>query len=428
MYNGSFKKKTPFSSLNKRRCFFLIYCIKKIISYITRKNNLEMDKMKIGVFWIMFLLSLNFVNALNIDIDPNMLHFEEVLSGGYAEKIITITTDSNEALFVILSKEGATKDWISFSPNVSLKVSKSLPMVLKMMIKPPKNISKGIYSGSITLNIINKNAPEISSGKEIFFPLDMLVDITDKEIKRIEVKNIFVSSTEQNYPVDFFIKVQNKGNINANPVIRINSKGISHVKKIELLPSEEKEAIIPLYPNNLEVGKHLANISVFLDDQLIKNETSSFNILKKDSLIRKGSFLGMTNIEKVHVNNSVKINSYFKNSGEISVYARFRGRVFFNNSLIKEIESEQVYSPAGKTTALTSYFIPSEVGLYEITGDILYYNTLTEEKESFVNARPQSESLEVVPLGANKFVIVLLIIIVLLVIRINAKRKIKRSR
>ncbi len=387
-----------------------------------------MNKIKTAIFGMIFLLLLNFVDASYANINPGNLYFKEVLSGGYAEKTITITTKSDDAIFVTPLIGGMIREWISLEPNVSLKLTRNFPLVLKVVIKPPKNISKSKYLGYIILNTINKEVPKISSNQETSFVLDTVVEITDKEIKKLTVEYIFVESSEQEHPVDFFIKMHNKGNIKLNPVIELTLEGPSATKKVELLPSEEKETVISLDPNDLKLGEHSANINIFLDDQLIKKETSFFNILKKDSLIRKGIFLGITNKERVHINNRVKIDSYFKNIGEISVYAKFKGNIYFNDVLIEEIDSEQVYVPVGKTVILSSYFIPNEVGLYKITGRLFYAGTTTDEKNSSVNVKPISESLEFIPLEINKAIIVFLIITFLIVTNIYLRKKISNKK
>lgn len=380
-----------------------------------------MKKTKFVIFSIIFLLLLNLVNAVNIN--PDKLYFNEVLSGGYAEKTVAITTDSDEALFITSSVGGKIKGWISLSPDTSLKVSKKLPLELKVAVKPPKNTANGVYSGYITLNILNKKAPEISD-RETFFLLETIVEVTDKEIKKLAVKDIFVGNTEQNLPIDFFITIFNEGNIEIKPIVKLNSGNKSYDDKIILLPFEEKEAIVSLDSNELELGQHSADISIFLDDLLIKREILAFNIFKKDSLIRKGILLDIANKERVHINDGVLVDSYFKNTGEISVYAQFKGKVYFNNSLIEEIESGQVYTPVGKTTILSSYFTPHETGRYSIIGVVFYSNTITDEKESFVDVLSESESLEVVPLGINYAAIVFLILVLLIVTNIYLKRKI----
>ena len=383
-----------------------------------------MDKTKICTFCIVFLLAINAVAAVNIDMYPTKLYFNQVLSGGYAEKTITITTDSENALYIIPSISGIIRDWISLSPNTSLRVSKKLPLELKAVVRPPKDTSKGTYSGHISLNIINKKAPEISVDKETSLILKTVVEITDKEIKKLSVKDIFVSSTEQNHPIDFFITILNEGNKEIKPIVKINLENIEFTNEITLLPFEEKEAIIDLDIKELELGKHTATISVFLDGILVKDKTSPFTIFEKNSLIRKGILLDISNKERVHINDKIRIDSKFYNIGEVSVDAQFKGQIYFNNGVIEEIESEEVYAPVGKITTLSSYFIPHETGKYKIIGEVYYSNTVTEEKESFVDVLPQSESLEVIPLGVNYAVIVFLIIMLLIVTNIYLRKKV----
>lgn len=383
-----------------------------------------MKNTKIAILFMVLLFTVYAVNASTINITPDNLNFEKVLLGGYAEKTITITTDSPDFLFITPAIEGEIKDWITLSPNASSKISREIPLQLKIVVKPPKDVDKGKYTGHIRLDIINKKVPEISVDREIFLRVKTIVETTDKEIKKLEIKDIFVSSTEQDQPIDFFITTLNGGNVELKPVIKIKLANKLHVTETVVFPLEEKEILISLDSKGLELGRHLAGISIFLDNFLIKEETFAFNILKKGSLIRKGVFLGIVNKERVHIKDNVKIDSYFRNTGEISVYAQFKGKVYHNSNLIDEVESKKVYVPVGKTIILNSYFTPNKSGMHKIIGKTFYSTTITEEKESFVDIRPKSESLEVVPLGINPLVLVFLTLLVLIVTHIYLRKKI----
>jgi hypothetical protein len=378
------------------------------------------------IFGVLFLLSVNIVAAINIHISPDEINLANVLNGGYAEKTITITTDSEYSLQITLLSAGQIKDWISFSPNTSRKVSKSSPLALKMIVSPPKTAAEGIYSGSV-MAYFEQKLSEIDYS-DSSFELEIVVKITDEIIKQATVKNIFVRDTEENHPIDFFIDVANIGNVEAKPIVRVEIGGKSDICEEVLLPFEEKEIIITSDKYELSIGDYTAYVNILLDNVPIRKEPMSFSIVEENSLIRKGILLDIGNKEKVHVNDRVRIDPLFRNNGQISVYAEFKGKVYFNDTIVQEIESEKLYAPVNKTIILTSYFIPNKIGLHKIIGHVLYSTTITEEKEAIVDVRPSSEPLEVVPLGMTPWGVLFLIILFLVISNIVLRKKIAEEK
>lgn len=379
---------------------------------------------RIIIFGVLLPLFTNIVNAANMYISPDDIRLTNVLIGGYAEKIITITTDSEVPLEFELSAAGQIKDWIGFSPNTSLKVSKASPLHLKVMVKPPKTAAEGTYSGSLKIYFEQK---QLGTTSENLFELKISMGITDKIVKQAIVKNIFVKDTEKDHLIDFFIDIANTGNIEVKPTAKVEIEGKSNIYEEVLLPFEEKEIVISL-GNDLDIGNYIAKIAVLLDNVPIIDKFLPFNILEKNSLIRKGTLLYIKNEERIHVNDKVRVDSLFKNTGEISVYTKFKGKIYFDDIIIQEIESEELYAPVNKTITLTSYFVPEKIGLYKIVGQVIYSTTITEEKESIVDVRPKSESLEIIPLAINLWVIFFLIILFLGITNIVLRKNITKEK
>ena len=96
-----------------------------------------MNVVRFIVSCTLFLLLTNVVYAINIYAVPGEINFSKALIGGYAERTIVITTDSETSIQPIVSATGKIKDWISFDPGIDLKVSKDIPLDLKVIMKPP---------------------------------------------------------------------------------------------------------------------------------------------------------------------------------------------------------------------------------------------------------------------------------------------------
>ncbi|MFQ5648232.1 MAG: hypothetical protein ACE5FW_03260, partial [Candidatus Aenigmatarchaeota archaeon] len=112
--------------------------------------------------------------------------------------------------------------------------------------------------------------------------------------------------------------------------------------------------------------------------------------------------------------NPVKIEAWFKNTGELNVLAKFKGEAKFSNTLVAVLESEELEAPVGQTTVLKTYFTPEEVGQYTVKGYILYDGKVTEEKESIVNVNAEEaeatgqQAGQTVPLFADWLLIIVI--------------------
>lgn len=369
----------------------------------------------------MFLVLLSNVCAININVDTEEINLDNVLVGGYAEKVIKITSDSDDFVLITPSAIGDIKDWVSFEQNTEL-LNKAYPMPLKVALRPPKDIAKGVYKGLVLINAINKQS-EIDYGI-VTSQVKMTVGLTNQEIKQIEIRNVSIRDTEEGHPVDIFVDMANDGNVESKSNVRTEIGGKLFAHEIALLPFEETEAAISIN-TSLKEGRHYGNVTFLLNGTFLGNFIAPFNVLKKDSLLRHGKLIFINAKEESDVGRAMDIDTYLENIGEISFYAKFKGNVYANDMLEKGIESEKVYVPAGKTVVLKSFFTPQNEGLHKITGYVLYSTTATDEKETVVNVKekmPEIIPLRISPTGP------LLLILFLIVINIIARKKILRGR
>ena len=117
----------------------------------------------------------------------------------------------------------------------------------------------------------------------------------------------------------------------------------------------------------------------------------------------------------------VPIVAVFKNTGQRTVSAKFKGVVTSNDKIVETIDSEFYDIAPDETGNIMVYFTPKKYGQYIITGRILYNNKLSFEKSSVLNVNEGVEKQEFNWAYILIF-IVIIIIILLLLIRIRRKR------
>ncbi|HYD03881.1 MAG TPA: hypothetical protein VEC16_06315, partial [Alphaproteobacteria bacterium] len=133
-------------------------------------------------------------------------------------------------------------------------------------------------------------------------------------------------------------------------------------------------------------------------------------------------FLRLDNNAWAAVGDVVPVTAVFKNTGERTVSAKFKGVVTLDNKIVETLDSEFYDIPPGEIGNIEMYFTPEKYGQYIISGRILYNNKLSYEKSSVLNVNTGTEKTG----NAWVFVLVLIIIVIvilLLLIRIRKKRR-----
>src|SRR3989344_8019325 len=105
---------------------------------------------KLLLLALLLIISANSVYAVSIGVSPGRVRFDNLLQEGYAERTITISTNTEDILSGHFNVNGDIKDWLSFEPGTNtFSLSKGDPYKLKIIIRPPADMPNGNYSGSI---------------------------------------------------------------------------------------------------------------------------------------------------------------------------------------------------------------------------------------------------------------------------------------
>jgi len=379
---------------------------------------------KITRLMLVFMLSVLLIKiayAVNVNVEPTSIGFDNILIEGMSEKTLTIYTDSESPIFVSAYITGDIKNWVRLSSSTEFGASKSLPLIIKLTISPPKGIENKAYTGNLMLEVLNEEAPRINTyiGDNVFsIPID--VQVSSVGVNKINVKDLLISDTEVNRPLDIKTTIVNEGNVEAKQDIEveiISPEGITDTIRLSYVapPSEDEQTFNDNINVNLKQGEYQAKINVILDNVVIDEITRNFMVLGPGSLIKKINLIEIRNNDKAHINDKVKINAYFKNVGEVTTFAEFKGKIYSENNLVQNIESDRVYIPTNEVRNVVMEFVPTSIGEYKIVGQVLYEDTITDEKESAIIIIPVTEQLEPVPLATGVFIIVLLGLIILFV-------------
>ena len=101
---------------------------------------------KICIFILIFGIILPFINAANIGVSPATINFKNVLRGGYSERGVIITIDSEKPVGIEVNPRGEVAEWLNFS-SVNFSIIKNEPYQLIISVSPPEDIPNGNCTG-----------------------------------------------------------------------------------------------------------------------------------------------------------------------------------------------------------------------------------------------------------------------------------------
>jgi hypothetical protein len=355
-------------------------------------KNKKMLTFRTIILVVTFISIISFISAANIGISPANIYFNGVLRGGYAERIVTITIDSDTPTKVSLAPRGDIASWLNFSAK-EFEVSKNKPYYLKIIVQPPTDIPNGNYSGFLRVTTAGKgNAVAGQATGIVNAALDLYIetDITDVEFSSCRASSFSVQSAEKGDDVLFKLNVYNEGNIRLSPTIKIdvwNQERTSIIKQMEftedtIIPTTEKTLSIKMDTSDLDIGQYWAEVTSV---ECYASETLTFDVLEVGALKAQGTLLSVTSPSWIKVGDTTLIEALFENNGEKNVNARFQGEVTLGNKIIQILESESSSVEIGGVQTFKFYFTPQKEGKYIVNGVVLYDGKRTFEKSTVIN-------------------------------------------
>jgi len=400
----------------------------------------------------LFIISLfmSTAHAIGIGAGPSTIYFNNMLRGGYGEELIRVTNPNNFSIIVTIEAEGQVKDWLIFVPKISEKivlttgqlvimsfktftVSPESSYEFRAIIQPPSDTPIGTYNGYINIHSepvnITEGTGQLGTIVLTSAALRTFVNMTGEQILEYVIYGISIKDTEEGYPIEFSVSGENKGNVRAAPKVHIDiwNRDKTEIMKSEnftgseVLPTREKSHEFSISSENLSVGQYWANITVYLGDGTIYQELLTFDLMAKGSMKIKGELIAIVNEVWVNVNEVVRIDAVFKNTGELPTYAKYKGEVYLGEELVSVLESEELMVAVGETVNLTTYFTPKKSGRYIARGVVFYEKKVTFTKDGIINVLPE-ESVLMSILSDKVFYILIIILLVIIVIKVLPRK------
>lgn len=391
-------------------------------------NNKTRIGIKTGIITLIIIVNLLYVSSANIGVSPANVYFKDVLRGGYAERIVTITVDSEEPIKISLEPRGEIVDWVSFEEK-EFEVSRNKPYYLKIILQPPVDIPNGNYTGFLRVTTSSKNkGVEGQATGVINAALDLYLEvkITDVEFSSCRAWDFQVESVEKGDDILFKVKVLNEGNVRLYPTIKIDmwdQERTELVKQVEfsedmIIPTTEKELNIKVESSDMNLGQYWAEITSI---ECYAAQTLTFDILEEGALKAQGNLLRISSPTWIKVDDTTIIEALFENTGEKNVNARFKGEITLGSRVIQILESELSSVSIGEIETFKFYFTPRKEGKYIVTGMVFYDGKRTFEKSTVINVEKKGFDIGII--RTILIYLILLIVIAYLAYKIKKEKR-----
>lgn len=392
-------------------------------------------KTRVLLYLLCVLAALSCVSAVNIGISPGTAHFNKMLRGGYASRIVTVTTSLEGNVSASYTAYGEVKDWVHFeNDGNSFIFSRDNPYKMKVMIRPPADVQNGNYTGSVRIVTGHLGNLEGGTGSLVkaAVSLQLRVEITGEEIIACRAGAFDIPSIEVGYPVEVSYTIINDGNVQLRPHIEVDiwdqlQERLLHSTEFsqDMVLQTEQERITKTIDIQLPIGQYWASISAL---ECGVTQLVTFSVLEKGSIDDDARLVSLTTKPWVHVGDIVPVTALFHNLGVRSVFATFKGTAVLDDQVIQLIESDELQVPAGTVMNFSMFYKPRLPGQHEISGRVHYNRKLTYEKGTVMNVLPAEEMPSYLPEGIRLVPVIVFISILALIVVLAARIRKQRRR
>lgn len=397
-------------------------------------------KHKIWIYLLLFILIINISYAVNIGISPGRVRYQEVLQGGYAERSVRITTNSEVPLNGHFKPTGEISEWLSFDPNTTtFTISKDDPYILNIIVEPPEDVRTGNYTGHI--EFITDNIGDLTgrAGGVIKTSVILIVnvEVTGHEVIECRGGAFNLNDIEEGFPLELSLNTINDGNVRFRPTISLdiwdqlqeNLLLSEEYPGDEVIPTTEKK-ITRRISHDLSIGQYWATIRL---EECNAESTTTFSIVEKGDIVDKGYLEDILHKPWAYTGEPLEITAKFRNSGPRSVNAKFKGTIRVDDRIVKIIETDEILVPSSETGEFSIFFTPEFPGRYSLVGRVVYNKKLTFEKGTILNVNDapfeikDNENFSIWPLLLYTIIIVTIIFLVRKILKERKKKKKKKK-
>ncbi len=360
-----------------------------------------------------------------VGVSPSNYKYDQVLRGGYAERVFTISYSGDDPVEASIEPLGNIAEWITFEDNSSI-ISRDDPWRPVVAVEPPSDIPNGNYTGffRIRTTSIGDDGQQGHATGNILAVLDVAIEvnIVDNEIIQCHATNFGATSVEQGDDIVFGADILNEGNVRLRPRMLVDlwdQEQISIVKSTEflgkeILPTRQERISFEVPTDDLEVDQYWAEISAV---DCFDSSTLTLDVYEPGALRAQGVLREIMAPVWMDEGDTSQILALFDNTGEKEVDAQFRGEIKLGDKIVQVLESETISVPIDSSTNFSFFFTPQKPGRYVVSGRIFYDKKRTFESSKVINVRGTGISLRTILIILAYLIVAALILLMYFKVR-----------
>lgn len=333
-----------------------------------------------------------------VGIYPVEVVLEDAVRGGEYLRMVTVINQEDTDLEISFAMNGDIGPWLSIVDEADNRTE--LESVIApartetrfiIRIAVPAETENGRYTGSVLFEGAPVDSGDDASamGVSIGIASNIVVDVTGTQNLSARVLDLWVDDAEaEQPPVRLHVRLENDGNVQANPIIEWAVRDASGARvgeaAFEPLPVQPgliEEIVSEWDSSGLAEGSYTASVKIRLRDTVIHEQEIAFDILPVGTLTREGLLERIILDSEAQVGGLAKVVAVFRNIGQIDTKAIFAAEVYRDDVLVGTVESQERLVVVGELALIEAFVEIPEEATYRISGKVNYEGKVTETQE-----------------------------------------------
>lgn len=245
----------------------------------------KLFKLQIGLITaVIFMVVVTSPVLAGIGISPASLLNNQLKPGTTFRQEISISqSDPEVALNVTVEPDiQGINDWFSFEPGATFQIEQGQKnATVTLVLNIPANAELKDYTGFIRVKATPVGAAALGGVAVVKGArLDVNLTVTESDLVDLLVRSIEAKPADKKGNIVLGLRIENRGNVAAAPSkvelavedLNQNPVGNFTTTELEQISVSETKEIQAVFPNDLAVGEYFANVKVYLNDTVLREE------------------------------------------------------------------------------------------------------------------------------------------------------------
>lgn len=334
-------------------------------------------------------------SARAIGISPSTIERNDVLPGSaIREQLVFVRSDAEKSANLKVIIEGILAPYIEREFGENVTVPAGVQQFMYPIVIKPGNLGSGTYEATVTVQeiVIADKEKQKTSGIQVGSMIatgaqgKIKIIVSNKQVEKYEIGNVFVPSTEVEQKVGLSFNVRNEGNVDFSPekiVVKIYDRTDESITFTETI-SKEKIQIVKGFSSatvsvitgiELPLGLYVVEVKMFdgKGKVIFENKNIALQVFPKGSLAQSGELLALkTDKNQYELGELAEIIATFRNTGEVGIEGALVAEIFKREQRLELIKTDPLYVATGQSGELKAFYRIVDSGEYTVKAHVQF--------------------------------------------------------